>query len=186
MGALIDATAGIRPDRSGQMEESMAESTTKLPDLPWTGGCQCGQVRYELTEHPLTLYACHCTECRKQSTSAFGMSLIVRRRSVTYTGELGEWWRPTDSGAGLTCRFCPHCGSRVFHDWEQPGVEESDLRMTIKGGSLDSGFAIAPVAHIWTRSKHPVTIIPEDVLVFEKEPDDEEIAIRAFARTYLN
>lgn len=163
----------------------MAESAAKLPELPWTGGCQCGQVRYELTEYPLTLYACHCSECQKQSASAFGLSLMVREQAVQFTGELGEWWRPTESGAGLTCRFCPHCGSRVFHTWDQPGVGEADIRMNIKGGSLDPQFGIAPVCHIWTRSKHPVTIIPDGVLVFEKEPDGNDSAIRAFAETYL-
>lgn len=163
----------------------MAANTGKLPELPWTGGCQCGQLRYELAEHPLTLYACHCTECQKQSASAFGMSLMVRKQAVRFTGELGEWWRPTASGAGLICRFCPHCGSRVFHEWDQPGAAEAETRMNIKGGSLDTGFSIAPVAHIWTRSKHPATIIPDGVLVFEKEPDGNQSAIRAFAETYF-
>ena len=41
-----------------------------------TGGCQCGAVRYEVTGPPIKLYVCHCTECQRQSGSAFGMSFI--------------------------------------------------------------------------------------------------------------
>jgi hypothetical protein len=30
----------------------------KLP--PQTGGCQCGKIRYEITESPTFVYTCHC------------------------------------------------------------------------------------------------------------------------------
>jgi hypothetical protein len=44
---------------------------------PKDGGCQCGKVRYRLDGEPLALTMCHCTECQRQSGSAFGMSLGV-------------------------------------------------------------------------------------------------------------
>ena len=47
-----------------------------------TGGCQCGEVRYELTGAPHKLYICHCRECQKQSASAFGISVVVRSNHV--------------------------------------------------------------------------------------------------------
>ncbi|MEM8613383.1 MAG: GFA family protein [Cyanobacteria bacterium P01_H01_bin.105] len=50
--------------------------------LPYIGGCQCGQIRYEIQAEPLTLYVCHCTECQQQSSSAFGMSMSVPREAV--------------------------------------------------------------------------------------------------------
>ncbi len=46
---------------------------------PIVGGCQCGTVRYEITDDPVALYVCHCRECQKQSSSAFGISVIVKR-----------------------------------------------------------------------------------------------------------
>ncbi len=30
---------------------------------PYSGGCQCRQVRYDLTGEPVHLIACHCNEC---------------------------------------------------------------------------------------------------------------------------
>ena len=37
------------------------------------GGCQCGAIRYQLLRAPVALYACHCRDCQKQSSSAFGL-----------------------------------------------------------------------------------------------------------------
>ena len=42
------------------------------------GGCQCGQIRYEVSGEPIVLYRCHCTECQRQSGSAFGMSMWIK------------------------------------------------------------------------------------------------------------
>jgi hypothetical protein len=33
--------------------------------LPQTGGCQCGKIRYEITEAPQLVYTCHCTDCQR-------------------------------------------------------------------------------------------------------------------------
>jgi len=41
------------------------------------GGCQCGRIRYEVEEQPGILSLCYCSECQKQSGSAFGMSWIL-------------------------------------------------------------------------------------------------------------
>ena len=49
-------------------------------DLAANGGCQCGKIRYRLIAEPLMLYICHCSDCQKQSASAFGMSLRMRPR----------------------------------------------------------------------------------------------------------
>ena len=39
--------------------------------------CQCGAVRFRTPiEKPLALYVCHCSECRRQASSAFGTSAI--------------------------------------------------------------------------------------------------------------
>ena len=46
---------------------------------PLAGGCQCGAVRYEYTGKPLQLVICHCKECQKQTSSAFGMTLPVAK-----------------------------------------------------------------------------------------------------------
>jgi hypothetical protein len=45
--------------------------------LPQTGGCQCGNIRYEITEAPRLVYTCHCTDCQRLTSSAFSMGVVV-------------------------------------------------------------------------------------------------------------
>lgn len=82
---------------------------------PYTGGCQCGSVGYVLTTEPLRLAACHCTECQRQSGSAFGMSMPVKKDSLTVTGSTKQFTRTADSGGEVTGVFCAECGVRIYH-----------------------------------------------------------------------
>src|SRR5262245_49895130 len=45
--------------------------------LPQTGGCQCGSIRYEITEAPQLVYTCHCTDCQPMTSSAFSMGVAL-------------------------------------------------------------------------------------------------------------
>jgi hypothetical protein len=134
--------------------------------MPRTGGCQCGQVRYESSGEASALYVCHCSECRKQSASAFGMSLEVRRDGLrVLSGKPRSWSRATDSGRRLKCFFCPRCGSRLWHERDPPGDT-----INIKAGSLDQPIDIANAVHIWTSRKLEGVIIPANARQFPKEP----------------
>ena len=131
------------------------------------GGCQCGAVRYEVAGAPLALYVCHCRECRKQSASAFGISVIVRRADFRVTrGGVNRWSRATDSGGTLQCAFCPGCGSRLWH--EAAGATET---ISVKGGSLDEPVDLRAAVHIWTSRRLPGVVIPETATRFPGEPD---------------
>ena len=125
------------------------------------GGCQCGAVRFRLTAPPERVYCCHCTECRRQSASAFGISVIVGEGGVELLqGEPTSWTRPTDSGGTMDCTFCPNCGSRLWH-------KGGDF-VSVKGGTLDT--PPEPTSHIWTDSKMDWVIIPQGVERWAREP----------------
>ncbi|WP_119389110.1 GFA family protein [Taklimakanibacter lacteus] len=131
-----------------------------------TGGCQCGAVRYECAGEPFALFICHCTECRKQSASAFGMSLPAPREGFRITkGEPKFWSRRGDSGLQINGAFCPHCGSRL---WDEP--QDAPDIVVLKGGSLDQPIDMAKAIHIWTSRKLPGMIIPPDAAQFPEEP----------------
>ena len=132
-----------------------------------TGGCQCGGVRYEIRREPLALFVCHCRECRRQSSSAFGISVIVRRADFRPTrGAVKRWPRAADSGRTIVCVFCPDCGSRVWD--EVPGDEET---LCIKGGSLDQPVDLSAAVHIWTTRKLPGVIVPDGCRQVAQEPE---------------
>jgi hypothetical protein len=133
----------------------------------FTGGCQCGALRYRALADPIRVYCCHCTECRAQSASAFGISVIVPVGAVALTrGQPRLWSRPTASGKVLECAFCPDCGSRVWHADTPRGDE-----MSIKGGSVDGGIDLTHAWHIWTASKLPGIVIPDGARQFPQEHD---------------
>jgi len=136
------------------------------PPLPLAGGCQCGAVRYRITGWPLTLYCCHCSECQRQSSSAFGMSLRVRRSDVDIDMAAMKYWiRDSGMPTEAHCRFCPSCGTRIMHD--RPDVEA----VTIKAGSLDDRSWLRPVGHIWTSSAQPWMPIDDGLLVYTHQPE---------------
>jgi hypothetical protein len=54
-------------------------------NFPQPGGCQCGAIRYEITGPPAAVYACHCTECQKQSGSAFAMAAVIPQEHFCIT-----------------------------------------------------------------------------------------------------
>lgn len=131
------------------------------------GGCQCGAIRYELSGDPLKLVVCHCRECRKQSASAFGISVFVPREHLRLIrGSPKFWSRPTDSGHMLECSFCPDCGSRLWH--QRVGASET---ISVKGGSLDDPIDLGSAVHIWTARMLPGIIIPHDARQFSGQPE---------------
>lgn len=130
------------------------------------GGCACGAVRYEITGEPRVLVACHCSECQKQTGSAFGMTLVVRREEFALTqGETRSFTRIADSGNEVLCIFCPDCGARIYN---QPAALTKTLN--VKPGTLDDTSGLAPAMHVWTSSKQPWVEIPEGAKQFEKNP----------------
>ncbi|WP_419911853.1 GFA family protein [Hoeflea sp.] len=136
--------------------------TSTLPH----GQCQCGAVRFRLNGEPIETYVCHCRECQKQSSSAFGISVIVQGGDLQLLqGSPKQWARRTDTGGMLDCYFCPECGSRLWHI----GNDNPD-RVSVKGGTLDTAPDLSEVAHIWTIRRLDGVIIPDGVPTYKKEP----------------
>lgn len=129
---------------------------------PYKGGCQCGAVRYELSEEPLGLIACHCTECQRQSGSAFGMSMHIRLAAFKLTGPTRTFTRKADSGHDNIGTFCPDCGNRIFNATSRtPGVA------SLKPGTLDDTSWLKPTAYIWHKSAQGWVPQPEGIAVHE-------------------
>jgi hypothetical protein len=115
---------------------------------------------------PKGLIACHCTECQRQSGSAFGMSLIVPREAFRMlSGEPRTFTRKGDSGLDVECAFCEGCGVRIYH---QPSVMKTTVN--VKPGTLDDTSGLDPLAHVWTSSKQAWVPIPDGVRQFPKNP----------------
>jgi len=129
------------------------------------GGCQCGAVRYVVSAKPREVYICHCRECRKQSASAFGISVIVPAEAFALCrGDVAIWSRPADSGRVVECVFCVACGTRIRH------AEPGGATVSIKGGSLDDPPDLSAAVHIWTSRRLAGVVIPNGAVAFAEEP----------------
>ena len=143
---------------------------------PYDGGCLCGAVRYRLAAEPLTLYACHCTDCQRQTGAAFGLSMVVARGALSLLqGEAQRFCVRMPDGRGKQGRFCGQCATRL---WGEP--EKYPEIFVLRPGTLDDTSWLAPVGHIWTRSAQPWVAIPGDTLNFEAQPEDRLALIRAW------
>jgi hypothetical protein len=133
----------------------------------FAGRCQCGAVRYALNGTPLTVFACHCTDCQRQSGSAFGMALWIKDWTIALLdGEVRTWVRRMPSGREMECRFCPACGTRLFHRV----LGQAEI-LSIKPGTLDDTRGLQPAGHIWTRSAQPWFYFAGDDLQYAGNPD---------------
>ena len=143
---------------------------------PYTGRCLCGATAYQVTEEPLAVYACHCTDCQKRSGSAFGLSMWVRRAAIEVTqGEAALHTSSHADGRPRVGRICAHCGVRL---WSEPRKHPD--RAVVRPGTLDDRSWLRPVAHLWLRSAQPWVVIPEGVARYETQPED----LRELTRLY--
>jgi len=131
------------------------------------GACQCGQVSYKLFEKPTVVWACHCTECQKLSTSAFSVTAIIDAKTIEFTGEMSEWSRSADSGNTNSAKFCPSCGNRIYH---YNPAEMSTIKLKLKPINLSNAKLFEPSAHVWVSEKLSWYQIPSDVKTYDKQP----------------
>ncbi|KAK1753730.1 Mss4-like protein [Echria macrotheca] len=138
--------------------------------------CQCGVVAFKTpTPAPMSVYHCHCTECQKQSSSAFGTSAIFPAEGLfplsdELQAKLGCWTRPANEGRTMDCYFCKACGVRVMHRIREADGKERET-VVIKGG-LVQGLNFEGAKHIYVRSA--VVPIPDGVERWDAEPDKME------------
>ena len=139
------------------------------------GGCQCGAIRYRMLRAPVALYACHCKDCQKQSSSAFGMSMWVERDAIEFRGaEPRVYHTRGGSGRPKHCAFCGECGARLYH-----AGDGERAPLSVKAGSLDDTSVLSPTCHLWTKSAQPWTApVRESTVCYEAEPESDE-ALRA-------
>ena len=136
--------------------------------LPLEGGCQCGGLRYAISEPPLMVYNCHCTNCQKIGGGAFSTPVTVRESSFAFTnGEPRTFEWTSDAG---NCRygwFCGNCGCRIAHG-QIPAIGI----LSVRGGTLDDTSWLEPVGDIWTHSAQPWGAHASERIRIDRQPTD--------------
>jgi hypothetical protein len=136
------------------------------------GGCACGDVRYALHISPLIVHACHCTDCRRLTGSAYAVNAWIEQEFVEQkSGTLCKFERKGGSGSPHDVHFCSRCGTAVWSRYHRaPGTY-----WWVRVGTLDRPDLVSPDVHIWTRSKHPSVTLPDGVPVFEAYYERDQV-----------
>ncbi|MCB1582196.1 MAG: GFA family protein [Marinicella sp.] len=129
------------------------------------GGCNCGRIRYRLTQQPLIVHCCHCSWCQRETGAAFAVNALVETSSVINEGDQVVLIdTPSESGKGQKIARCPECQVAVWSHYAGFGENVSFIRV----GTLDQPTQTPPDVHIFTESKQPWFQLPADTPSFGK------------------
>jgi hypothetical protein len=129
-----------------------------MTGFPLTGGCNCGAVRFEVTEPLVMASYCHCRRCQRRSGAAASPNAHPAPGSVRIVS--GEdrlrGWTPPD---GAEKAFCGDCGSALFAR-DPDGGEVLAIRM----GAFDADPGLRPSLRQFVGYAAPWEPIPDDGL----------------------
>ena len=98
----------------------------------FSGGCLCGEVRYEGSNSQGGGH-CFCEDCRRSSGTSHCSHLIAPENQFSVSGQLRFFDKTADSGNVVSRGFCPDCGSAVYSRNDgMPGM------VFIRASSLDN------------------------------------------------
>jgi hypothetical protein len=127
-----------------------------VPELPLTGGCLCGGVRFEVTSPPVSAGYCHCTRCQRRTGTAASVQARIEPGSLRITaGE--ELVRAYEPDNGFEKLFCSACGSALFS--RPPG--SSDMT-SVRLGAFDEDPGIRLSYRQYVAYAAPWEPIPDD------------------------
>lgn len=132
--------------------------SAQTPELPLTGGCGCGAVRFEVTEPLVGALYCHCTRCQRRTGTAAAASANPAPGSFRIVKGESEirGWRPE---GGFEKCFCGQCGSAVFSRDPQ-----SHDPVVIRLGAFDSDPGVRPSVRQFVAYAASWEPIPDDGL----------------------
>ena len=134
--------------------------------LSRTASCSCGQLGIEVAGEPRGVGVCHCLACQRRTGSVFA-ALASFSPPYTVTGSATEYVRLGDQGASFRFRFCPVCGTNLFHTEE--GYEHRSVSVAIRGFA-DPGFP-PPARSVYESRKHAWVQLPPGIKGCPRDPD---------------
>ncbi len=136
-------------------------------DMPITGGCLCGAIRYQADDQPYWVGYCHCDMCKRAVGGPFQVAALFRKLAVDFTQGAPTLYQSSESGER---GFCGRCGTPILMQVRKGSPEaevESALAaqlypgfrrvdgIAITLGSLDCPEQFAPVEHIYAHRELP-------------------------------
>lgn len=115
-------------------------------NMPVSGGCQCGAVRYRASELLDTSHICHCRMCQKAAGNFFAALVGVPRDALTWTrGQPAEF----ASSDAVTRGFCRTCGTPLTYSYHR------STHLYLTTGSLDDPARFPPKMQFGIEGRMP-------------------------------
>ena len=129
-----------------------------------TASCCCGQLSIQVEGEPRGVGVCHCFACQQRTGSVFA-ALASFSAPYQVFGTATEYVRTGDQGARFRFRFCPICGSTVFHT-EEGNAESVSVAV---GAFTDPDFP-APRVSVYDSRRHHWLRLPAGLKTFDRDP----------------
>lgn len=134
--------------------------------MMFTGGCYCGELRYEVTGEIVVRAMCLCHECQRIAGGGPNYSFTVPADAFSYTSGEPRTFKRSDIDPAVGREFCATCGTHVAV--RSPRVKG---HVIVKVGSLDNPAVYGmPAAAVYMSEAQPYHSVPEGVAQFEKFP----------------
>jgi len=130
-----------------------------------TASCSCGQLRIEVQGEPRGVGVCHCLACQQRTGSVFA-ALASFEAPFKVSGKVTEYVRTGDQGARFRFRFCPVCGTNLFHTEE--GYDDS---VSVAVGAFADPRFPPPHVSVYDCRRHSWVQLPPGTMAFEKDPE---------------
>jgi hypothetical protein len=117
-----------------------------MNDNGFTGGCQCGAVRFHAAELRDNPHVCYCRMCQKATGNLFAALVGVRHEHLTWTRGKASEFNSSDVAAR---GFCPNCGTSLYYR------SLGGPHVSISIGAFDEPNKIALLYQMGMEGKHP-------------------------------
>lgn len=138
----------------------------------YTGGCQCGAVRFRVEGQLGDASICHCRMCQKAFGSFYAPLVSVRPAHLEWTR--GEPKRFRSSNHVLR-GFCPECGT--------PLTYEAPDGVALAIGAFDTPEEIAPIIQFGVEMKLPYV---DDVPALPARETQEDVEAAEFLASLIS
>jgi hypothetical protein len=122
-------------------------------------------LRIEVHGEPRGVGVCHCLACQARTGGVFA-ALASFSAPYEVSGAATEYVRVGDQGARFTFRFCPVCGTNLFHT--EDGHEQSSVSVAV-GAFADPDFP-PPQVSVYDCRRHSWVRMPSATRTFDKDP----------------
>ncbi len=112
----------------------------------YSGGCQCGAIRWHAAELRDNPHICHCRMCQKAFGNMFADLVGIRHEHLTWTrGAPSEF----ESSSAAARGFCKDCGTPLYYR----SLGGPHVSMSI--GSFDTPHLVPILYEMGLEGRHP-------------------------------